>query len=293
MIKKIKPYFEGWYLKHHSNGETISFIISFHTDVKGEKSVCVQMINNEGSYSKYYDHNQCICADDKFEVYIGNNKFCDNGIDVDIQFEKMHVKGSINYSRFTPLEYDIMGPFKYVPFMECRHGVISLAHDLTGELCIDDKIVNFDKGMGYIEKDQGTSFPKSYLWSQCNFKDITNNCIFIATANIPILNTSFNGLICEVLYQNKHYRLATYNNSRVIKQTSKYLEICNGHSRLVVDVFKQNAFELDAPKFGKMAGVIHESPCATIRYQFYVKNHLLFDITSEYASYEYFDKNDY
>ena len=61
-----------------------------------------------------------------------------------------------------------MGPFSFVPFMECYHGIISMDHSIIGELSIKGKKVDFTSGRGYIEKDWGHSFPIGYVWMQSN-----------------------------------------------------------------------------------------------------------------------------
>ncbi len=46
-----------------------------------------------------------------------------------------------------------MGWYRFLPFMECYHGVISLTHNLKGKIIVDNKIFAFENGKGYIEKD--------------------------------------------------------------------------------------------------------------------------------------------
>lgn len=45
-----------------------------------------------------------------------------------------------------------MGPFAFVPFMECYHGIVSMDHIIQGELEIDGATVDFSNGRGYMEK---------------------------------------------------------------------------------------------------------------------------------------------
>ena len=46
-----------------------------------------------------------------------------------------------------------MGPFAFVPFMECYHGIVSMDHIIQGELEIDGVNIDFSNGRGYLEKD--------------------------------------------------------------------------------------------------------------------------------------------
>ena len=60
-----------------------------------------------------------------------------------------------------------MGPFHYLPFLECNHAIISLRHHITGSLKVNNQKFQII-GDGYIEKDWGRSFPQDYLWLQSN-----------------------------------------------------------------------------------------------------------------------------
>ena len=96
-------------------------------------------------------------------ISAGSCLFSKNGCNINLP----GISGKISYMNLTPLRYDIMGIFKYFP-MQCRHGVISMNHSLSGSIVIDGILHDFNGGKGYIEKDSGKSFPQSYLWLQCN-----------------------------------------------------------------------------------------------------------------------------
>ncbi len=52
----------------------------------------------------------------------------------------------IKYSSKKGLDPGIMGWYKYVPFMQCYHGVVSLNHELKGQLRINGSEHVFDDG---------------------------------------------------------------------------------------------------------------------------------------------------
>lgn len=68
------------------------------------------------------------------------------------------MKGKLVYGKFSQLSGDIMGPFRWIPFMQCRHEIISMRHNVAGTLKINREQLHFGKGIGYIEKDRGASF---------------------------------------------------------------------------------------------------------------------------------------
>lgn len=74
-------------------------------------------------------------------------------------------------------------PFKYVPFMECRHSVWSMRHSVSGTVYINGQEYSFQNAWGYWEGDRGHSFPKEYLWTQCCFD---GGSLMLSVAEIPI-----------------------------------------------------------------------------------------------------------
>lgn len=84
-----------------------------------------------------------------------------------------------------------MGPFSYVPFMECRHGVFSMTNTVSGCLSINGHAYRFDNDVGYIEGDRGRSLPKVYAWTQCNFFDESPCSIMLSIADIPLGSIHF------------------------------------------------------------------------------------------------------
>lgn len=213
--KKTRSFFEGWYLKHDNGKNSIAFIPSVHFDKNCIAKAFIQIITESGSYTADFEFKDFFAAKKKFEIKIGNNKFSESGISVDINLPRFTCRGKIYYGRFTPLKYNIMGPFSIVPKMECNHGILSLTHRLSGSLNINGKEIDFNNGYGYIERDWGKSFPKTYTW--LHFKeDGSENTISVSIADIPFLKMNFRGLIAVVYENGKEYRLATYNGGKVI-----------------------------------------------------------------------------
>ena len=85
-----------------------------------------------------------------------------------------------------------MGPFAYIPFMECNHGVLSMQSNLSGDLTINNETIDFTGGKAYIEKIGANHFLESYIWLQSNhFKDDSTSFMF-SYAKIPFIGLSFN-----------------------------------------------------------------------------------------------------
>ena len=156
-----------------------------------------------------------------------------------------------------------MGPFSYIPFMECNHAILSMKNTANGSIRINDNIINFDNDSGYIEKDWGCSFPKSYIWCQGNNFKNSNASFMLAIANIPFKIFEFKGIICDIIVDDEEYKFATYNNAKVInfKITNNILDITlkKGEYYLNVQTRCDKGLKLSAPVKGKMKKDIFES----------------------------------
>ncbi len=287
MKNTARPYFEGWYLKHQAKDHVVCFIPGTHTEPSGRQSAFVQVITGRASYHIRYPYAQ-FCTDNKrFSIRIGGNCFSEDGICVDIKTPELTMRGKIDYGGFTPIGYDAMGPFRYMPFMECRHGVLSMRHSLSGRLLINDKWVDFDNGTGYIEKDSGRSFPGSYFWLQCNHFDGQDAAIVVSAATIPLGGFGFNGCLCFVLANGRQYRLATYNGAKITDAGESFIAITKGNYRLeAAAVSPGNGFALAAPIRGEMVRSINETPSCQVEFTLYEKGRRLFEGIGRHASLE-------
>lgn len=107
-----------------------------------------------------------------------------------------------------------MGPFRYVPFLQCRHSVFSMRHSVHGQFCVNGTTYIFQNATGYIEGDRGYSFPRKYAWTQCSFP---GGALMLSIADIPFCGFHFTGIISIVHLQGKEYRLATYLGAKADK----------------------------------------------------------------------------
>jgi len=265
--------FEGWYFKHQCGDYTIAFIPG-----RSESGAFIQVI--DGSGSRLINLPILIVKNDV--IYTGKCVFSSKGVFIDLP----GIKGEIKYGPLTPLRYDIMGPFRFLP-MQCRHGVISMNHALQGTLVVDGERRVFDGGAGYIEKDSGRSFPRSYLWLQCNSFSLPCS-VMISVADIPFAVLSFRGCICAVIYKGKEYRLATYKGVKIKSFRPDYICLTQGKLKLEIEIDSPDkSFSLFSPVNGKMTGIIKESSNTEIRVCLISRGSKVFDLKSPHASYEF------
>ena len=153
--------------------------------------------------------------------------------------------------------------------MECYHDTISMNHGLMGSLYLNDMEINFNDGKGYIEKDWGISFPKEYIWLQSNHFEQKSASIMFSVAHIPFMKTAFKGLLCNLYCNEKEYRFATYNNSKILelRHTEDTISIILGKGDLTLYINNKiiNRGDLNAPKDGCMDLIIKEGLNGNVR----------------------------
>lgn len=282
-----KQFFEGWYFKHQYKEFSIAFIPGINIDKYGFKYSFIQVITNENSYNIKYDFKDFSISHDKLTIKIKNNVFSTRGAILDIRGKDIIIKGRLSYSNIIPIKGDIMGFFSLFPFMECRHGIISLHHNVSGRLNINNKDIFMEDGIGYIEKDSGTSFPKAYLWIQSNAFENEKNSIMVSIADIPFLGLEFKGCVAVVYYKGKEYRLATYNGVKILDYNEKGLKIRKGKFKLEVEINESYPQKLLAPNGGEMKRIIYENISCEAKFKFYKGKKEIFELESNNTSFEY------
>lgn len=284
-IKKESPYFEGWYFKNIGDEISISFIPGVHIE-NGIKSAFIQIITNSFSCYIPYSFSDFHFTYEPFSISIGNNFFSLNEIKIDIEYENISIHSNLHYRNHTKLKKDIlnpniMGAFSFIPFMECKHAILSMNHEINGTLTINNKLYHFNSGTGYIEKDWGTSFPSSYVWAQANNFKRHNSSFFLSIATIPLFSFSFTGFICAFVLGEKEYRFATYTGAKIIKYeiSSKNIDIVlrDKNYTLYIYSYIKNKFSLKAPRCGSMKKEIYETIDTNINLSLSDNKNILFE----------------
>ena len=279
------PYFEGWYLKYQArDGTALALIPAVHIDGCGRRSASLQILTDGGSWWLEYPEREFQASEERFQVRVGQNIFDDSGAWLHIQRKGISLHGILQSGPFAPLRSDIMGPFRFVPGMECAHGVLSMGHPVEGTLTLNGGTVNFSGGTGYVETDWGRSFPDAYLWAQCAWG---GGGLMLAVAAVPLAAGSFTGCICAVRHEGREYRLATYRGARVERWDAGGAVIRQGRYRLSVELLEGCGHPLRAPAEGAMERTIHERLRTELRCRLWMGDTLLLDHRDPWASFEY------
>jgi tocopherol cyclase len=288
-----RPFFEGWFFKHSAKEGSCAFIPGVFRGRKRENDTAfIQVLFSDPIQSFFvrYPFDSFHCEKDRFEIRIGENTFSEERVRLDM--ENIDLRAEIDYGELVPLESSffspsIMGPFAYLPSMQCSHGVLSLRHDVDGFVSCGERRMEFAGANGYIEKDWGVAFPKSWIWMQCEDRQSAFMC---SIAHIHYGLIEFTGLICVLLAEGKQYRFATYNGGKV-----KSLNVQNGGSEaeitrhdLLLKVTAENTEfgSLKAPTKTGMNMVISESLRAEYRISLFNKDREIFSGGFEYGGLE-------
>ena len=269
-----RPFFEGWFFKaedalgHH----VLSLIPGVSRQDKGESAQpFIQGIVGDRSFFIPFVPGSFKSRKHPFGIEIGPNRF--SLTEMHLELSDPCVTGTLGFSNCTPLQTSlfspgIMGPLSYLPFMECRHGLLCLHADVTGSLSLYGQDLSFFQGRAYMEKDWGHSFPRSYLWVQSNRFSQPGISFVCAVASIPYLGRYFTGIFAVLHTPGRQYRIATYNGGRLIdlQQTRRgvFLHMASHRYRLCVTAQAAPGVVLKAPAKGDMSRTVTESLKAVV-----------------------------
>lgn len=304
----MKEYFYGWYFKCQSNTQTLAIIPAVH-ESNGKQTFSIQVITEDETWNINFDESTLQFSQRNYftekRCQIERNVFEESGLQLQIDAPQLKANGTLQFSNLSPLKYDIMGPFAFVPFMECRHSVYSMEHRVDGTLCINGKDYVFENAYGYWEGDRGRSFPKEYAWTQCflNNKESLpmKNCsgkksdkdafskgaIMLSVADIPLAGVHFTGIIGIVRWKGKEYRFATYLGARVLVKEQGRILVRQGQMELEARLLEKNAFSLQAPINGEMSRTIRENARCKAFYRLRKNGQTIFALKTDQASFEF------
>lgn len=270
---KQRNYFEGWYFKLVNADETqaLAIIPGIAMDTNGGKHSFIQVLDGKKRTAIYHKFEADFFQPTPrvFHLCIKENRFSEK----ELKLALSDIKGSLRFSGniawpkpwYSP---GIMGPFAFVPFMECYHGIVSLDHSITGKLVIDNREIDFTGGRGYMEKDWGRSFPSAYFWMQSNHFTLPGISLKCSVAKIPWLRSSFVGFIAGIWLQDRLIRFTTYNRSSLRRSLAdeRTVDIVleNKNYLLQIVAHRDGATELASPINGFMNGRIAESMTSSL-----------------------------
>lgn len=280
------PYFEAWYVKLVTADGSRSLALIpgvFRGREASSAHAFLQVVGANGGAVRYVrgPADRFVGEADRFDVRFeaggGSHRFSAGGLEVNLE----QCRGRIEYGPLdpwpvTPLSPGAMGPFAWVPRMECRHGVCSLGHRLAGQLELDGRMVDFTGGRGYIEKDWGRSFPRHWLWTQCEHFEREEACVSASVATVPWLGLGFPGFLVALRRGDALYRFATYTGARLERlerlPRGVRLQLANRRHRLVIETSGGHPIDVHVPSEADMKGVVTEHLDASMQYKLLLRS---------------------
>jgi hypothetical protein len=292
---KKRNYFEGWYFKQVSadQAEIWSFIPGISLGGKKEDGYSfVQVIEGRSGKTWWFQYplNAFHASADCLDIRVGESRFTAKGMELHLDNEDGNFHGELEYGPFTALPQSllspgVMGPFAFVPFMECRHGLVSLDHPVSGSFSANGRPVSLGSpekpGRGYIEKDWGSSMPSSWIWTQSNNFAQAGDSFMLSIANIPWLGFSFAGFLCVGRLGGRFLREATYTGARLehlqIDDSLVSIVIVRGKYSLELEATRSRGGLLRAPVNGSLTRRIAESVDAALKLRWTEKGKTIFE----------------
>lgn len=266
-----RRYFEGWYFKHVSGDlqQVWSFIPGISLSGT-ERYAFIQILNGisgevwifESAISTFHASRK------ELEIHVGPSAFTSRGLNLFMQNDQALIQGEIGYSGLerypsSLLRPGIMGWYSFVPFMECKHGIYSMRHGLSGGFELNGTYIDLNQGTGYIEKDWGRSFPESWIWLHCNTFENSGASFSFSVAKIPWLGSFFIGFISYLKLDGKFFNFSTWSKARVEKAEYRdrhlYILVTNREHRLEIHAENSREGKLKAPVHGSMKRIIKET----------------------------------
>ncbi len=251
-----KPYFEGWYYKVVTESRAFALIpgVSLAPEDPHAFIQYIDGLSGETTYDRY-PVDSFAFGTREFWVSIGESRF-------DLERVDCIAGGtSISYSidsksmwTGTFFQPGTMGWYSFVPFMQCKHGIIVMDATVTmgGEL-----------GRLYVEKDYGRSFPNAWIWLQSNSFDEASVSVTCSIANVPFVGGAFTGFLAGILVNGDLWKFTTYTGARIVSlETNGLVRITFENrkgQRLQIAASRTEGSSLAAPSDGAMKGRVVET----------------------------------
>lgn len=267
-IGRPRPYFEGWYFRLSSPERNLAVIPGISL-AESDPHAFVQVIRGSGGASSYtrFPLGEFSAGHSPFRIALKDNCFSLEEMRLDLP----GLRADLAFSRprrwpAAPLSPSSMGPYAFLRFLECYHGVILLAAGVRGSL----EGRRFAGGSLYLEKDWGVGFPRGWVWMQCSsFEEPA--VLTCSVARVPLKTRSFTGFIIGLLAAGKLYRFTTYNGAELtgLRSGDGEVEIAVRRGRQTLRLRARRArgapgTTLASPHEGAMGGRIVETLDAEI-----------------------------
>lgn len=238
------PFFERWYYKivDRHQRERVAVMPGVLIGLKESFAFIQIMDGSRGkTETKHYPLHDCRTKGGRFEVVIGASLFTDRLFSLNV-LGRDFIKGELMLRGIQPWPVrwhspGAMGPFSFLPFMPRYHAVLSMDHELEGNLILGGRETDFTGGRGYMEKEWGRAFPQAWIRMQSNHFGPAGTSFTLSLTKAPWIRRPFRNLIAALLHEGKWIPFTTYQGGHVLD-----LRIQSDHMMMVL---RQGPWDLE------------------------------------------------
>ncbi len=301
-LGQTRRYFEGYYFKivDPPNQLALALIPGVSFDAQGCGHAFIQVLDGVAGKATYHRYSildfaapqRSVSALAKTGFTLSIDGHCFSEFGLRVKLADADVEVSFRQNQAWPWRWwspGAMGPFTFIPRMECRHGVVSLHHQVIGTI---NGCELSGEAVGYIEKDWGRSFPRQWVWLQTNHlvSETEPCCLMVSAGRVPLLGTSFTGFIAALWWRGRFLPFTTYNGARIdieLAEDSVQLDFRRRLLRLKVVAHHAPGVELMAPAHDDgMVGRVNESLLAWAEVELWEGKQALLQTRAEWVGFE-------
>ncbi len=284
---RLSRYFEGWYYKVVSEDRAFAVIPGVSRS-PSDPHAFIQFIDGTAGISSYhrFSLSDFSYSNDEFSITIGESHFSLHEMTVKLESVTANVRfRDALLWRGSGLQPGTMGWYSFVPFMQCRHGIIVMDAGVEGN--VDGKDLG---GRFYMEKDYGRSFPNAWIWIQTNCFVRSGVSLTCSVANVPFVGGAFTGFLAGLSVGAELFKFTTYTGSRIEQidagEAAIELVIGDRRRRLSIRAEREAGAELRAPELGEMRGRVVETIQSSVDVELLVDSEVIFRGTGDSAGLE-------
>lgn len=220
-MKKVKQGFLNWTFSLVDETKQIVVILSVEIlNKEGHESYTLSIRSNKEGLDRVLE--QSSGQADKESITIGESSFSKQGIHLELEEAGWHLRGEIGFEEQVETQQSkwrpgIMGPYRFLPFLQSYHEVISLRHRLTGYLQFNGEKISFNEGRGYSEKEWGRKSPRIWIKAQCSHFKGHDMALMVGVARIPFLLEYYTSFAVPLYYKGHLEVFASYNGGQIAK----------------------------------------------------------------------------